>query len=317
MILITGSAGFIGFHLAKYYLKKNIRVIGIDNYSDYYDIKFKKNRTNILKLNKKFTFLKVDLSNKKSFEKLNKYKNKINFIFHLAGQAGVRYSFKNPASYIKNNIEAYIYLLEYFKYQKNIKAILYASSSSIYGDNVENEKNKMISVYAVSKKALEQISSVYNHNYNLNFVGMRFFTVYGPYGRPDMAVYKFFDRITKNQKIEIYNYGNHSRSYTYITDVVENINKIIIFIKKKEHKKSLNKILNIGNPKTVNLNNFIKLIEKYSKKKAKIKYLPKQTGDVLITKAKINNEEKNFKFRFNINIEKGLKKFSHWFLNEK
>jgi len=181
---------------------------------------------------------------------------------------------------------------------------------------VNKIKNKMISVYAVSKKTLENISDVYNQIYNLNFIGMRFFTVYGPYGRPDMAVYKFFEKINKNQQIQIYNYGNHFRSYTYITDVISNIDKIVLSLKNKK-KQNINVVYNIGNPKTVGLKYFVKLIEKYSNKKAKIKYVPKQIGDVLNTKAKILNDEKKLKFDFKVNIEDGLKHFSKWFFNEK
>ena len=317
MILITGSAGFIGFHLALFYLKLNKKVIGIDNLNNYYDVKHKNKRLSILKKYKNFTFRKIDLKEKKSFKKLDKFKKKIKNIVHLAGQAGVRFSILNPSTYIKNNIEAYIYLLEYFKLEKNVKSILYASSSSVYGDTgkKKNKNEGMISVYAVSKKTLEHISAVYNYMYKMNFIGMRFFTVYGPYGRPDMSIFKFFNKIKKNKKIDVYNYGNHSRSFTYISDIIENIHRLIIQTNKKNL--NFNEIINIGNPKSVSLTYVIKLIEKKFNKKVKQKLYPLQMGDIIKTKANIKDEQKNFKLKFKVNIEKGIDNFSKWFLNEK
>ncbi len=317
MILITGCAGFIGFHLSLFYLSKNKRVIGIDNLNNYYDVRYKINRLKILKKYKNFTFIKIDLKNKNSLKKIDKFKNKIKNIVHLAGQAGVRYSIINPTTYIKNNIEAYIYLLEYFKLKKNIKSILYASSSSVYGDvNKKKPKSeKMISVYAVSKQTLEQISSVYNHLYNMNFIGMRFFTVYGPFGRPDMSIFKFFNNIIKNKKIDIYNYGNHSRSFTYISDIIENINRLISQTNK--NKKKFNEIINIGNPKSIPLMNVVSLIEKKFNKKIKKKYYPLQTGDIIKTEANIKSEQKRYKFKFRVNIKQGIDNFYNWIQNEK
>jgi len=317
MILITGSAGFIGFHLALFYLKKNKKVIGIDNLNNYYDVKYKHDRLKILKKYKNFIFIKIDLKNKSSLKKLDKFGKKIENVIHLAGQAGVRFSIINPSTYIKNNIEAYIYLLEYFRLKKNIKSILYASSSSIYGDtNHKNLKSEnMISVYAVSKKTLEHISSVYNHIYKMNFIGMRFFTVYGPYGRPDMSIFKFFNNIQNNKKIDIYNFGNHSRSFTYISDIVENIDRLIDHTNKK--KKTFNEIVNIGNPKSVALKYVINLIEKKFNKKIKKKFNPLQVGDIIKTEANISDEQKTYKFKFKINIKEGIDNFFEWFSSEK
>ncbi len=318
MILITGCAGFIGFHVVNFFLDAGVKIIGIDNINDYYDVKHKYQRLKILNKRKNFKFFKIDLKKKNSFNKLKPYKTKINYIIHLAGQAGVRYSLKNPASYVKNNIEAYIYLVEYFKKQKNLKMILYASSSSIYGETVKSKLrkiNKMISVYAVSKKTLENLSEVYNKIYGMNFIGMRFFTVYGPYGRPDMSIFKFFNKISKNEPIDVYNYGDHSRSFTYISDIVDNINKILLYTKKKKIK-NFCKVINIGNPKSIKLNYVINLIEKYSNKKTKKKLLPLQTGDIVKTKAIMTKEIKEYNFTFKINIEKGVKKFANWFFNE-
>ena len=316
MILITGSAGFIGFHLSLFYLNRKKQVIGIDNINNYYDTKYKYQRLQILKKYKNFKFVKLDLKKKGSLNKIKRYKNKIKNIVHLAGQAGVRYSIINPSTYVKNNIEAYIYLLEFFKSQKNLKSILYASSSSIYGDMKikKNKSQSMISVYAVSKKTLEHISSVYSHIYNMNFVGMRFFTVYGPYGRPDMSIFKFFNNISKNKKIEIYNFGNHSRSFTYISDIVENINRLINLTNRKS--KKFNEIINIGNPKSISLMKVVNLIDNKFKKFSKKKLSPLQVGDIIKTQASIKREKQKYNFKFKVNIEEGIEKFSKWFFNE-
>ena len=319
MILITGCAGFIGFHVANFFLDAGVKIIGIDNINNYYDVKHKYQRLKILNKRKNFRFFKLDLKKKNSFNKLKYFKTKIHYIIHLAGQAGVRYSLKNPASYIKNNIEAYIYLVEYFKKQKNLKMILYASSSSIYGEEIKSKSrkiNKMISVYAVSKKTLENISEVYHKIYGMNFIGMRFFTVYGPFGRPDMSIFKFFNNISKNKPIDVYNYGNHSRSFTYISDIVENINKILLYTKKRKAK-NICKVINIGNPKSVNLNYVIALIGKYFNEKTKRKLLPLQTGDIVKTKAVMTKEIKEYNFTFKVNIKQGIHNFASWFFNEK
>ena len=315
MFLITGCAGFIGFHLSIYYLKKNQRIIGIDNLNSYYDKKLKLRRLKELKKFKNFKFIFLDLKKKKSLIKLKKYSFK--YIVHLAGQAGVRYSIINPISYVDNNIKAYINLLEFFKYKKNLISILYASSSSVYGDKISHIKNYNIkSVYAATKKTMEFISDVYCKIYKLKFIGMRFFTVYGPYGRPDMSIFKFFNNIIKNKKIDVYNYGNHKRSFTYIDDIIFNINKIILHSKKNIKIKD-SKFYNIGNPQTVNLLRLIKLIEKIIKKNVKINFMPFQTGDVLKTKANIGKHENKLGFRFKINIEQGIKNFHKWFINER
>jgi UDP-glucuronate 4-epimerase len=315
MFLITGCAGFIGFHLSTYYLKKNQRIIGIDNLNSYYDKKLKLRRLKELKKFKNFKFIFLDLKKKKSLIKLKKYNFK--YIVHLAGQAGVRYSIINPISYVDNNIKAYINLLEFFKYQKNLIGILYASSSSIYGDKNSEIKNYNIkSVYAATKKTMEFISDVYCKIYKLKFVGMRFFTVYGPYGRPDMSIFRFFKNILNNKKIDVYNYGKHKRSFTYIDDIIFNINKIILSSKKSLKVKD-SKVYNIGNPQSVSLLRLIKVIENIVKKKVKKNFMPFQIGDVLKTKANISKDENKLGFRFKVNIDQGIRKFSKWFLNEK
>ena len=313
MILITGCCGFIGFHLSQFYLKKGKKIIGIDNLNNYYDTRFKKNRLKILRKNKNFKFYKIDLKNKISLNKIKNLK-KVNYIFHLAGQAGVRYSIINPQTYVSDNITAYINLLEFFKNRKQLKCIFYASSSSVYGQKNKQKEENMISVYAVSKKTLEHLSNVYNYIYRMNFIGMRFFTVYGPYGRPDMSIFKFFNNISKNKHIDVYNYGNHQRSFTYISDLIENINKILIFYK---NKKNFSKIHNIGNPQSINLKTLIKVIEKQLGKKTKKKLLPLQTGDVVKTVANVKKEQSELGFKFKVSIREGIKRFAIWFKDEK
>ena len=315
MILITGCAGFIGFHLSLFYLKLGRQVIGIDNINNYYSKELKLKRLNKLKKFKKFKFFLIDLKKKQSLKKIKKYR--IKFIVHLAGQAGVRYSIVNPLSYVDNNIKAYINLLEFFKYHRHLVSILYASSSSIYGDKKSKIKNYNIkSVYAASKKTMEFISDVYCNIYKLKFVGMRFFTVYGPYGRPDMSIYKFFNNILEDKKIDIYNYGNHKRSFTYIDDIILNINKIVINSDKNKYKKD-SIVYNIGNPNSVSLLKLIKIIEAVLSQKVKKNLMAFQMGDVLKTKAYIGKEENRLDFKFKVNIEEGIKKFANWFLNER
>ena len=315
MYLITGSAGFIGFHLSKSLIERNKEVLGIDNFSNYYDPKLKKKRNKILKKNKNYKFINFDLSKKKNFYKLNKYKDKIKIIIHLAGQAGVRYSIKNPQSYILNNPYAYINILEFFKDSKSLELISYASSSSVFGDKVQNSKiNIPVSVYAASKQSMESISNVYSYLYKIKIIGMRFFTVYGPWGRPDMSIYKFSKKIINQKQIEIYNYGNHERSFTYIDDIVQNVLKMIK-VERKENIK-FNNTISIGNPRSIKLMEIVKILEKYFNKKTIKTYLPLQPGDVKKTKANIKKETSKYGFVFKTQIKDGIKKFIKWF-NEK
>jgi len=317
MYLITGAAGFIGFHLSLELLKENKIVIGVDNINNYYDQKIKYDRLKILKKFHKFKFFKMDLNNKKHFpKKINKYKNKIDVIVHLAGQAGVRYSIINPISYITNNIMSYVQLLEFFKDSSKIKLIMYASSSSIYGEigskvsKSSQPQTKPISVYSASKLSMEMISNVYNFLYKKNFIGVRFFSVYGPWGRPDMFYLKFLKKIKDNKPIEIYNFGNHYRSFTYIDDVISNLMKIIN--KFKNHKKSLCDVFNVGNPNSISLKKFINILENKFGKKATKKYTKKHPGDLTITKSNVGREKDIFGHQTKISINNGIKKLIDW-----
>ena len=317
MYLVTGTAGFIGFHLSLELLKKNKIVIGVDNINQYYDQKIKYDRLKILKQFSKFKFFKIDLNNKNYFsKKISRYKNKIKIIIHLAGQAGVRYSIINPSTYISNNIMSYVHLLEFFKDSPRIKLILYASSSSIYGEvgsktSLSSQpQTNPISVYSASKLSMELISNAYHFLYKKNFIGVRFFSVYGPWGRPDMFYFKFLKKIKDNQPIEIYNYGNHHRSFTYIDDVVLNLMKLIN--KFKNHKKTLCDVFNIGNPNSISLKNFIKVIETTVGKKANKKYIQKHPGDVTITRSNIRREKNIFNHEIKVSLNRGIEKLINW-----
>ena len=315
MYLITGVAGFIGMHFAKKMLDKGYKVLGVDNLNDYYDTKLKKNRVLILKKYKNFKFLKSDLKSLNTYRQINK--SKITHIVHLAGQAGVRYSIKNPGAYVNDNIMAYVNLLEAFKYSKKLKCIVYASSSSVYGKSREHfSKNYLlqpISMYAATKMSMELISNVYLDLYKMKSIGIRFFTVYGPYGRPDMAYYKFCNQIKKNEIIKVFNMGKHKRSFTYIDDAVNNLYLILKNSKKINTMET--PVLNIGNPKTITLTKFINILEKNLSKKSKKKFLKRQPGDVLETKAIINFERKRLKLLFETELGEGINRFVDWHNN--
>tara|TARA_B100000700_G_scaffold327227_1_gene441171 strand:- start:205 stop:1176 length:972 start_codon:yes stop_codon:yes gene_type:complete len=320
MYLVTGAAGFIGFHLSLFLLKKQKSVVGIDNINNYYNKKIKFDRLKILKKYPNFKFFKIDLKNKKTLsKKISKYKNKIDIIIHLAGQAGVRYSINNPITYIENNIISYINLLEFFKDESKPKLIIYASSSSIYGEKGSKESNSSkiqnnpISIYSASKLTMELISKVYNHLYKINFIGIRFFSVYGPWGRPDMFYLKFLERIKLKKTIYIYNYGKHYRSFTYIDDVVLNLFKII----NKFGKKNINicDVFNIGNPISIHLKSLINIIEKKIGIKAKKKFVKKQPGDLTLTKSLVEREKRIFGHKTTTKLNYGIDELIKWYNN--
>lgn len=309
-ILVTGSAGFIGFHTAKKLLDRGDYVIGIDNFNNYYDPNLKEDRNKILKKYKNFKLYRIDFSDIKKLEKVFK-KEKIDKICHLGAQAGVRYSLKQPEAYIKSNIVGMANILEMARKYK-VKDFIFASSSSVYGNNKKvpfSEKDnvdKPISLYAATKKANELMAYTYHHLYGLNCTGLRFFTVYGPWGRPDMALFKFTRLIAQNKLIEIYNKGKHSRDFTYIDDIVDGVISAL-------NKAYPYEIINLGNNSPTNLLYFIKLIEKELGKKAKRKILPIQLGDVEKTSASITKAKKLLKFNPSIKIEKGIKRFINWY----
>ena len=313
-ILVTGAAGFIGYHLIKKILNKNKKVIGIDNINSYYDTNLKKNRINNLKKYKKFSFYKIDLSNYKKLNDIVK-KNKINIIIHLAAQAGVRYSIKYPRTYFKSNLEGFFNILEISKDNK-VKHLIYASTSSVYGDskkfplNENDRTDQPLSFYAATKKSNEVMAHSYSHIYKLPCTGVRFFTVYGPFGRPDMALFKFTKNIINNHSIELFNNGKHLRDFTYVDDIVDGIYSLI----NKQSKKTIPyEIFNIGNGTPKKLLDYLKYIEKNLKKKSKTKRLPLQVGDVVKTHSNINKLKKYTGYKPKTNIKIGIEKFIEWY----
>lgn len=329
-ILVTGCAGFIGMHISEKLLKKKYKVIGIDNINNYYDIKIKKARLKILNKYKNFFFFKKDLRNKNTLANVH-YKKKFDLILHLAAQAGVRYSIKNPKDYIENNIDAFLNILEFSK-NKKIKHLLYASSSSVYGTNKkqpfseEDNVNHPISMYAVTKRSNELMAHAYSHLYKIPTTGLRFFTVYGTYGRPDMALFKFTKNILENKKIDVYNYGNMYRDFTYIDDTVDRVYQIFLKgpILKKANTKFYDRpdessvpfsIFNIGNNRKTKLKKFLKILETTIKKKAKVKYKSIQKGDVKSTVSS-NTKLSNFINTKKVtNHETGIENFVMWYLD--
>ena len=324
-ILITGSAGFIGFHYSKYLINKNFKVVGIDNINDYYDKKIKYDRLRILKKFKNFKFFKIDISNFQKIDNLVK-KFKIEAIIHFAAQAGVRFSIINPKSYISNNIDGFLNILEISKKNK-IKHLVYASSSSIYGMNKKipfaekHSASHPISIYAASKRSNELMAHVYSNLYNLPTTGLRFFTVYGPWGRPDMSLFKFIHLKSQNKKIDLYNFGNHTRDFTYVDDVVEIVFKLMKKIPKKIPTKKLSefespapwRIYNVSSSKPRKLKFFIQEIEKQLNQKFRFNKLPLQKGDVEKTSGSMNLTTKKIGFKPNRKLEYGIKQFINWY----
>lgn len=331
-ILVTGAAGFIGYHLCKKLLEHNLSVIGLDNLNNYYDQNLKTSRLKELEVNSKnsqnWKFIKCELSNKPSlFEIFRKYQPKQ--VINLAAQAGVRYSIKNPAEYLNSNIVGFGNILEASK-TFNIDNLIYASSSSVYGGNKkipfeENDQvNHPVSMYAATKRSNELMAHVYSHLYELPTTGLRFFTVYGPWGRPDMSYFIFTSKIIKGEIIKVYNNGDMLRDFTYIDDIIDGIFTLI----EKPSTKNLKydfinqepsaswapyQLFNIGNSNPISLMRFIKIIEDNLGIEAKKEFLPMQPGDVRRTSASIDKIKSLTGFEPKINLEEGIPKFLHWY----
>jgi len=314
--IVTGAAGFIGFHLSKALLKKGIKVLGIDNLNPYYDVRLKKQRLKILKKYSNFHFKKIDISNAKKLFGLKK-NYKIIKIFHLAAQAGVRYSLKNPEAYTKTNLIGFANILQLSRVAK-IKKLVFASTSSVYGANKlspfteDHNTDQPIQYYAATKKSNEIMAYSYSYLFKIPMIGLRFFTVYGPWGRPDMALFKFTKNIILGKKIDVFNNGIHSRDFTYIDDLVNGI----ILADKANLKNTKNKyfqIFNLGSNSPVKLMKYIKIIENILNKKAKINYLPLQKGDIVKTFCNIKKSKKILGYKPKIKVEKGIKNFIDWY----
>ncbi len=311
-IIITGSAGFIGFHVAKKLLEEGRTVIGVDNMNDYYDPSLKEARNKILQQYNSYTFYQVDITDNQALESIFR-SHKIDKICHLAAQAGVRYSLENPYIYVDVNIKGFLNILEMAKKYK-VKDVVYASSSSVYGNNAmseggfseKDEVSKQISLYGFTKRANELLAYTYHHLYQMNFTGLRFFTVYGPWGRPDMAYFSFTKAILEGRPIKVYNFGKMKRDFTYIDDAVYGVIKALDQPYPYE-------IFNIGNSHTVELNYFIQCLENEVGKKAIIDPQPLQPGDVLETFANISHARKMLDFTPTTKIEEGLRKFVRWY----
>ena len=315
-ILITGSAGFIGFHISKLFLTKGHTVYGIDNLNHYYDVRLKKARNKILLQHKRYKFSKININSTKKVSSLFK-KNNFDLVIHLAAQAGVRYSLKNPKVYIDSNIRGFFNIIDSIK-ENNIKNFIYASSSSIYGNSnrsvfKEDEKaTSPIQLYAATKRSNELIAHAYSSIYKINTIGLRFFTVYGPWGRPDMSLFLFTKKILMNKKIDVFNYGKHSRDFTFIDDIVYGIYLCAMkgFSKKK---KKYFKIFNIASGKPIKLTKFIEIIEKKLKLKASKNFLKLQKGDVIKTYGSINKINSEFGYKPKTSINQGVSKFIDWY----
>ena len=326
-IIVTGSSGFIGFHVSKKLLESGNKVHGVDSMNNYYDVNLKKARLNILKKYKNFSFSKTKIEHKKNLDKAFK-KFKPVVVIHLAAQAGVRYSIEKPRVYLDSNITGTYNIIEISK-TLDVKHLIMASSSSVYGANKKipfkeiDKTETQMSIYAATKKSNESMAHAYSNIWKVPITMVRFFTVYGPWGRPDMALFKFTKGILNNKKIDIYNNGKMYRDFTYIDDIVSGIN---LLIKKIPNTKQLGKykddslspiapfrILNIGNTKKVYLLDFIKEIEKVLGKKAKRNYMPLQKGDVKQTLSNTNLLKKITRYNPKTNFKTGIRKFLDWY----
>ncbi len=316
-ILVTGAAGFIGFHLSKRILEEGGEVIGFDNLNDYYEVSLKESRLEILGKYKKFTFVKGNLADKEAIKNIfETYEPDI--IVNLAAQAGVRYSIDNPDAYIESNIIGFYNILEACRKYKT-EHLIYASSSSVYGNqkktpfSTDDNVDHPISLYAATKKSNELMAFTYSHLYNIPCTGLRFFTVYGPYGRPDMAYFSFTKKIMNGEKIKIFNNGDMYRDFTYVDDIVQGIMNMLLNAPKPDENGDCAKVYNIGNNNPEKLMYFIETLEKAIGKTAQKEFLPMQPGDVYQTYADVSELQKDFNFKPSTSIEEGLGKFAKWY----
>lgn len=315
--LITGAAGFIGFHLAKALLEEGGSVIGIDNLNDYYSVDLKHARLEILRQYENFEFGQIDLADDVALEAYLADKA-FTKIIHLAAQAGVRYSIENPRAYVQSNLVGHLNMLEVARNKKGLEHMLYASSSSVYGGRTDlpfketDRADAPVSLYAATKKSDELISHTYAHLYSIPLTGLRFFTVYGPWGRPDMAYYSFTQKILSGKQIEVFNHGNMLRDFTYIDDIIAGM---MAMLEKgpRDTNGAPHNVYNIGNNKPEKLEDFLSILEDKLGTKAIRKNLPMQPGDVPATYADINAIQDDYGFKPKTNLNKGLEQFVAWY----
>lgn len=327
-VIVTGAAGFIGSFLSHRLLDRGDQVFGLDSLNDYYDVSLKKNRLERLMSKKGFSFCHMNICDRERVEKVfSEFKPQR--VVNLAAQAGVRYSLKNPHAYIDSNIQGFTNILEGCRYN-GVEHLVYASSSSVYGANrklpfaVGDAVDHPVSLYAATKRANELMAHCYSHLYQLPTTGLRFFTVYGPWGRPDMALFLFTKNILTGEPIQVFNYGKHRRDFTYIDDIVEGVIRVLDQpaqgdtswdAEKPDPARSLApyRLYNIGNHSPVNLEDFIFAIEKATGKKAVKQPVPMQPGDVLETYADVGPLVKDFSFKPNTSIDEGIRRFVSWY----
>ena len=318
--LVTGSAGFIGFHLSKLLLKEGHEVVGVDNLNSYYPVSLKSARNDILLENKNYRFHHKDISDKEFILKLFG-EEKFDIVINLAAQAGVRYSLENPSAYIGSNIDGFLSILEGCR-NNPVKHLVYASSSSVYGANKKTPFSESdyvdnpVSLYAATKKSNELMAHCYSHLFHIPASGLRFFTVYGEYGRPDMAYFKFTEKIVKGTEIEVYNNGDMLRDFTFVDDIVSGITSVANHIPQSGYSAESGAkhiVYNIGNNKPVKLEYFIEVLEKNLGEKAVKKYLPMQPGDVYATYADISLLNSKTGWKPKTSIEEGLSRFVEWY----
>ena len=325
-VLVTGAAGFIGFHLTLALLDRGDEVVGVDNLNDYYDPQLKQDRLDVIDSHVRadaFTFLKTDIADRAAMSALfSDYS--FDVVVNLAAQAGVRYSLENPSAYVDSNLVGFVNILEGCRHSK-VGHLVYASSSSVYGMNVkqpfsvEDRVDYPISLYAATKKSNELMAHTYSHLFDTPTTGLRFFTVYGPYGRPDMAYYKFTKAIMNGAPIEVYNNGNMRRDFTYIDDIIRGVVQVIdrapIADRGRNTKAAVPyEVYNIGNNDPVNLGDFIELIEQRCNRRAIKKMMPIQPGDVIETFADIGHIARDFRFVPKIDIRTGINRFVDWYV---
>lgn len=316
--LITGGAGFIGYYLSKSLLEKGAEVTGFDNLNDYYEVSLKEDRLSVLKKYPKYCFAKADLADQDAvFTLFEDFKPQI--VINLAAQAGVRYSIDNPDAYIQSNIVGFFHVLEACRHYP-VEHLVFASSSSVYGGNkkvpfsTKDQVDKPVSLYAATKKSNELMAYAYSKLYGIPLTGLRFFTVYGPMGRPDMAYFKFAKKIVAGEPIQIYNNGDMLRDFTYIDDIIEGVEDILCNPPEADDNGAAYKIYNIGNNKPEKLMDYIAVLEKCLGREAKKEYLPMQPGDVYETYADVQDLMEDYGFKPSTTIEEGLSRFAKWFL---